>query len=105
MTGTPISQHGYDEGERFFHEKDKETLRKLRAKLDAEKSAAASGQKPSHWMKCPKCGGQLTEVEVEVVKIDRCGGCGGVFLDKGELELLTRGRGSASGFFGKFFRV
>jgi len=31
----------------------------------------------------------MTEVAVEHVKIDRCTGCGGVFLDNGALEVLT----------------
>lgn len=41
-------------------------------------------------MKCPKCGGALKEENFHGVVIDRCGGCGGVYLDKGELELLAR---------------
>jgi Zn-finger nucleic acid-binding protein len=41
-------------------------------------------------MKCPKCGGALKEENFHGVLIDRCTGCGGVYLDKGELELLAR---------------
>ena len=34
----------------------------------------------------------MTEVAIEDVKVDRCAGCGGVFLDKGELAMLTHSR-------------
>jgi hypothetical protein len=45
--------------------------------------------KELHWMCCPKCGAQLTEVQFRQVKVDKCFFCGGVFLDDGELEQLT----------------
>lgn len=42
-----------------------------------------------HWMRCAKCGEQLTEVQFRDVKVDKCFACGGVYLDDGELEQLT----------------
>ncbi len=42
-----------------------------------------------HWMCCPKCGQALEEVPFRDVSVDRCTSCGGVFLDKGELEHLA----------------
>lgn len=45
--------------------------------------------KQLHWMYCPKCGAELTEVQFRAVKVDKCFSCGGVFLDDGELEQLT----------------
>ncbi len=45
--------------------------------------------KKLHWMSCPKCGSQLTEVQFRAVKVDKCFTCGGVYLDDGELEILT----------------
>ena len=39
-------------------------------------------------MRCPKCGGQLEEIDFHHLKIDRCTDCGGVWLDKGEMEML-----------------
>lgn len=46
-------------------------------------------------MQCPRCENALREREREtangeVVVIDVCPKCGGVWLDKGELEKLTR---------------
>jgi Zn-finger nucleic acid-binding protein len=49
-------------------------------------------------MYCPKCGGQLAEQRRGEVVVDACGSCGGIFLDKGELELLlAHGKGTMLG--------
>ena len=42
-----------------------------------------------HWMRCPKCGLHLDEITFRGVKVDKCFGCGGVYLDDGELEQLA----------------
>jgi len=40
-------------------------------------------------MKCPACATDMVEVNIEhSVLIDRCPGCGGVVLDKGESEMI-----------------
>ena len=62
------------------------------AAIDARNAARAAG------LKCPSCGGALKEREYEKVRIDQCADCGGVWLDKGELETLT-GHEKAGGFF------
>jgi Zn-finger nucleic acid-binding protein len=49
-------------------------------------------------MKCPKCGMQLEEIEFGDVKVDKCFGCEGMWLDSGELEILAKKGG---GFVGK----
>jgi Zn-finger nucleic acid-binding protein len=40
-------------------------------------------------MTCPKCNGNLRTKEREGVEIDICEGCGGIWLDKGELEKIV----------------
>ena len=80
---------GYDQEERFFHEKDQELLRKKRDQLDAARRAQeAEARKHAHWMKCPKCGADLEEIESDGIMVDKCTGCQGVFFDKGEVELM-----------------
>ena len=37
---------------------------------------------------CPKCGAEMRPYERNGVIIDQCGGCRGIFLDRGELESL-----------------
>jgi len=71
----------------------------LRDALDeARRQRGAAARTKSFWMVCPKCGGALEEIDHRGVKIDRCQGCAGVYLDRGELELLTS-TGEATGFF------
>jgi len=38
---------------------------------------------------CPKCGSSMRQYERNRVLVDQCTGCGGLFLDRGELEKLT----------------
>lgn len=46
--------------------------------------------KELHHMKCPKCGMQLLEIDYKDLKIDKCSACGGVWLDEGELETVSK---------------
>ena len=39
-------------------------------------------------MDCPVCKNAMITLELEDVEIDYCTGCGGIWLDAGELELL-----------------
>lgn len=39
--------------------------------------------------KCPRCSGALEPLDIDGVKIDRCGSCRGIFLDKYELNRLN----------------
>src|SRR5690349_12598227 len=41
-----------------------------------------------HFMRCPKCGSALEEIAFGDVRVDKCFGCEGLWLDKGELEKL-----------------
>jgi hypothetical protein len=55
-----------------------------------------------HFMKCPKCGMQLEEIAFGDVLIDKCFSCDGLWLDKGELDLI---RQKESGFMGRMLSV
>jgi hypothetical protein len=55
-----------------------------------------------HHMKCPKCGMTLEEMTYGGVVIDKCFGCGGFWLDEGELETIQK---KESGFVGQMLRV
>ncbi len=41
------------------------------------------------YMKCPKCGGDLSVLMFRGIEIDKCKDCSGVWLDNGELEKLA----------------
>jgi len=87
--------------EQYFAEQELANRKKLREKLDAQKKAHKDEQKTEHWMKCPKCGGDLEEKGYEDVCIDQCKSCKGIYLDDGELQLLLEGR-KAKGFLSRF---
>jgi uncharacterized protein len=83
----------------YFARKEMEQ-RKQRAAEQSAKMAVEEKEpvRKLHWMKCPKCGMDLTTIDFQGVKIDQCPSCNGTFLDAGELqEILKRG----GGFFGK----
>ncbi len=46
--------------------------------------------KELHYMRCPKCGMKLIQIDYKGIKIDRCSACGGVWLDDGELEVVSK---------------
>lgn len=46
---------------------------------------------------CPKCGGAMEQYDRNHVIIDQCERCGGIFLDRGELERLVEGE---AGYYG-----
>ena len=84
--------------EEYFHRKNQEAIEKLRAKMKVAEDAKAAGTSS---MKCPRCDGSLSESKFEEVAIDTCDKCGGVWLDSGELEQLTRKE--TGGWFGRLW--
>ena len=78
-----------------------------RKKWAQEKAASMAAEereklKQLHYMKCPKCGMDLREIELHGVKVDQCGNCGGVFLDAGELDQFEH---HEQGVFNKVFSI
>jgi hypothetical protein len=77
--------------EEYFFKQNKELIEQNRARLDAErKERSVKEQKAQHWMKCPKCGGQMQEIDMASLKVDKCGSCKGLYFDNGELEVLLK---------------
>jgi len=70
----------------YFARKDRELIAQLREKDQRELEQAILELSS---MRCPKCGRKLEELLYQQVRIDRCVGCGGVWLDPGELETLA----------------
>jgi ribosomal protein L37AE/L43A len=73
--------------EEYFHRKEREAIEKLRLKMTAEEHAKAAAAASLH---CPKCDGTLEAVVLDGTQIDVCKKCGGVWLDAGELEQLSK---------------
>lgn len=70
----------------YFIRRDARWLAARRAQLDAERAAE---ERRRHFMKCPKCGADLAERELQRVAFDLCPDCGGVWLDSRELEMVA----------------
>lgn len=74
----------------YFARQELERRKKWAVEQGAKMAAEQKEQlKQLHWMKCPKCGMDLKEIEVHGVKVDQCASCGGVFLDVGEMEQIA----------------
>jgi hypothetical protein len=80
------------EEDRYFAQQDRERLEKLREKK----------QRPAELGLCPRCGTALDERQVDEVPVDVCDDCGGVWLDKGELEQIVERE--SEGWASRWFR-
>ncbi len=69
----------------YFARLDAELVKERRLRLDEERGRL---ERSSHLNKCPRCGTDLTTHDHKGVKIDQCDKCGGMWLDKGELEIV-----------------
>ena len=43
-----------------------------------------------HFMRCPKCGMELREIDYRGINVDKCFSCDGVWLDAGEIDQLAK---------------
>lgn len=80
----------------YFAERDREVLEKLRAQLRKVETAAGE-------LHCLKCAAIMESYTFHGYALDRCPECGGVWMDKGELEGIIRklGRGPLGGWIDK----
>ncbi len=66
-----------------------------RKKLEEEKQKRLAEEerkrlKELHYMRCPKCGMGLIEIDYKGIKVDKCSECEGIWLDAGELEAISK---------------
>jgi uncharacterized protein with PIN domain len=84
--------------EEYFHRKNQEAIERLREQMQVSEAARTAGTSS---MKCPRCDGSLKESKFEEVMIDTCDNCGGVWLDSGELQQVTKK--DKGGWFSRHF--
>jgi hypothetical protein len=60
-------------------QKKKQTSEEERAKL-----------RELHFMKCPKCGIDLIEIDFRGMKMDECSACRGIWLDAVEFDAMVK---------------
>jgi hypothetical protein len=93
-----------NEEEMIRHAREQREKRE-RERAAAEAQAERSRIKELHWMRCPKCGHELREEQVDSIAIDRCSFCEGVFFDAGELEDLFLKRRQREGFLQRLLKL
>jgi len=92
MATNDLRNEGYDQEDKYYHDRDRELLEKLRAKqADQRKQQHAERGDKDFFLRCCKCGEKMKELTLDDVVIDQCPACGGIHLDAGELELLLKG--------------
>lgn len=74
-----IARMEYDRLKKIEEEKHK--------KLKAEEKKQL---KELHFMRCPKCGMEMIEIDYKSIKVDKCSECEGIWLDAGELEAVAK---------------
>lgn len=89
----------------YFLKLEIEKLKKARAERDAQvQEEEKKKARELHWMKCPKCGMDLHEIEFRKVKVDFCASCHGYWFDSGEvMQLLEMEK--EHGLFGKLLKT
>lgn len=80
--------------EEYFARIDADLRKEMRAKADAERAAQVAAERN----KCPRDGTPLVPRETHHVIIDTCPTCEGIWLDKGELEILEKAQAEHGGF-------
>lgn len=66
-----------------------------RKQAEEEKQKKLAGEEKKrlqelHFMRCPKCGMQLIEIDYKHIKVDKCSDCDGIWLDPGEFEAVSK---------------
>jgi ribosomal protein L37AE/L43A len=85
--GAKLRDKGRGEEERYFAERDRLLIARLREAREAEQEQAV---RELARFRCPKCGARLAERLFHGVTIDECAECGGLWLDRGELRAVAR---------------
>jgi uncharacterized protein len=85
--GTQKPSHPEDE---YFAREDVEVKRRLALQVKRETDQAERERlRALHHMHCPKCGMPMHEVRLRGLDVDVCFACGGVFLDRGEIDVIA----------------
>jgi hypothetical protein len=74
-----IARMEYEKRKKLEEEKQKRLAEEERKRL-----------KELHYMRCPKCGMGLIEIDYKGIKVDKCSECEGIWLDAGELEAISK---------------
>jgi len=86
MVGKPSEREEEYFARMEFEKKKKSEEEKQKKMAEEEKKKL----RDLHYMKCPKCGMELIEIDYKGIKVDKCSECEGVWLDAGELAAISK---------------
>jgi Zn finger protein HypA/HybF involved in hydrogenase expression len=86
MVGKPSEREEEYFARMEFQRKKKLEEEKQKKMADGEKKKI----KELHYMKCPKCGMELIQIDYKGITVDKCSRCEGIWLDAGELEAISK---------------
>ncbi len=86
MVGKPSEREEEYFARMEFERKKKSEEEKQKKMAEGEKDKL----REFHYMKCPKCGMELIEIDYRGIRVDKCSGCEGIWLDAGELEAISK---------------
>lgn len=87
--------------EEYFARMDADLRKELRAKSDAERAEPKKADQNN----CPRCRVTMLPQTSAGVTIDGCPQCEGVWLNKGELDILAAGNDKSAGFLGSLLNI
>lgn len=80
-----------DQEEEYFARIEQEMKKKIAERTRGEASEEEREKlRELHFMKCPKCGMDLIEIDFKGMKIDECSSCRGLWLDAGEFDAMAK---------------
>lgn len=94
----------YNQEDAYFYKLNKDLLEQKRSEIDAKKDETSFRASNPNWMKCPKCGCDMEEIELMRIKVDKCTKCEGIYFDNGELQILLEIQ-EPKGFLGMLKKV
>ncbi len=76
--------------EEYFARQEFEKLQKIKDETQLELAEEEKSRlRELHYMRCPKCGMELIEIGYKGIMVDKCSVCEGIWLDSGELEMIS----------------
>lgn len=88
----------------YFARMELETRqKKLREQMKSMEKEEKERLRELHWMRCPKCGMEMLEIDFEGIKVDKCSSCHGLFFDHGEVNHVIEA--NKPGFLSRFTAI
>lgn len=80
-----------EQEEEYFARQEYERKKKAEEEKHKQlKTDEVENLKKLHFMRCPKCGMELIEIDYKNIKVDKCSECEGIWLDSGELDSVSQ---------------